>query len=74
MKKTLVLEQSTNTHKLEGDIGKVIKFENGDVYYECAGGVVSHGEHGIIVNEKACLKINQQEYNPVTKSLQNAFD
>ena len=69
----IVLEKSTNTHKVRGPITGVQNFENGDVFFE-GKGVVLHDEHGCIVTESSCLKINQQELNPVTKSLQNAYD
>jgi hypothetical protein len=38
-------------------------------------GIVSHGEHGTVVTEsKHVIKTVQQEYNPILKTLQAAFD
>ena len=71
--KEIILEKSTNTHKVQGDIKGVKNFKNGDVFFE-GKGVILHDEHGCIVTEDSCLKINQQEFNPVTRSLQNAYD
>ncbi len=76
-KQTIVLEPSTNTHTMTGDVQVVAELEQlGGVVLKASGtGVVLHGEHGVICTEKAnVIKIVQQEYNPVTKILQNAFD
>ena len=38
-------------------------------------GVVLHGEHGVIVTEETnVIKLTQQEFNPITRSLQNSYD
>lgn len=73
--KTVVLEKSTNTHtmtnviKLENITESILKLETtGD-------SKVFHGEHHTIaINSKHTLKYVQQEYNPVTNMLQNAWD
>ena len=75
-KQVVILEPSTNTHVLEAksveskDLGNSIKQMKikGD-------GIVSHGEHGTLRTESEnVIKYVQQELNPVTKSLQNAYD
>lgn len=76
----LVLEPSTNTHTLKAEkisskeidsdvLRGVIKITtNGDA-------IVTHGEHGTIKTESEhVIKYVQQELNPVTKKMQNAFD
>jgi hypothetical protein len=77
MKHEVILEPSTNTHVMRSesvvetkDLGRgVLKLSlKGD-------GIVSHGEHGTIKTESAnVIKYVQQEYNPVTRAMQNAFD
>ena len=38
-------------------------------------GIVTHGEHGTIKTESPnVIKYVQQELNPVTRKLQNAYD
>jgi hypothetical protein len=76
-KEKLILEPSTNSHVLEGDvINKKNLNELGGVVLKINGnGLVLHGEHGIIVTEETdVIKLTQQEFNPVTKLLQNSFD
>lgn len=74
--KKVVLEPSTNTHEISApnvevqDLGgSILKLKvNGE-------GIVTHGEHGTLVTEsKNVIKYIQQEFNPVTKKLQNAYD
>lgn len=74
-KTTVVLEQSTNTHAMTGEVLRTAKaFKDGSMIVE-GRGVVGHGEHGPIgTEEPMCHKFNQQELNPVTQALQNAFD
>lgn len=77
MKHEVILEPSTNTHVMRSesvvetkDLGRgVLKLSlKGD-------GIVSHGEHGTIKTESAnVIKYVQQEFNPVTRAMQNAFD
>lgn len=73
----VVLEPSTNTHTINGDV--IVKNKNlemGGMVIEVNGpGIVTHGEHGVIVTEsKNIIKLVQQEFNPVLNVLQNAFD
>ena len=74
---TIVLEPSTNTHTMQGQIKITDKLENlGGLVIEAKGtGVVLHGEHGVICTEETnVIKLVQQEFNPITKMLQNSFD
>ncbi len=72
--KTVVLEQSTNTHALSGKFEVVKNFANGDVAVESEKATVVHGEHGAFELNGKFLKTNQVEFNPVTRTLQNAHD
>jgi hypothetical protein len=75
----VVLEQSTNTHTMIGDVKVVRKIDKmNTVVLDIEGSaIVEHGHHAIVKTEpttKRVIKITQQEYNPVTKALMNAFD
>lgn len=74
--KTVVLEPSTNTHSLTASDVKATTLDNGVMQLEIKGkGVVTHGEHGTLITESARVyKYVQQELNPITKAMQNAFD
>lgn len=76
MKRVEVLEPSTNTHKLNAN--NIVKQDlgNGILKLNVTGkGVVTHGEHGTLTTESPTVfKYVQQELNPVTQKLQNAFD
>ena len=76
-KNELVLEPSTNTHKLVSTSkSEVVDLGNGTLKVTVNGeGIVTHGEHGTIKTEKQhIIKYVQQELNPVTNMIQNAFD
>ena len=75
-RKVVVLEPSTNTHKIEGNIVNVEEMGNGILKLQNVGdGIVTHGEHGTIRTESEhMIKYVQQELNPVTRALQNAYD
>jgi ABC-type microcin C transport system duplicated ATPase subunit YejF len=86
-KQVLVLEPSTNTHRLTADEIEFNVIDNGIVAItvKSGSGVVTHGEqvdglilkgnHGTVRTEsKNVIKYVQQEYNPVTQQMQNAFD
>ena len=78
-KKNLVLEESTNTHTLKGEVSVVKKMNkmNTVVIDTNGSSIVEHGHHEVVSTEpttKRVIKITQQEYNPVTKALMNAFD
>jgi hypothetical protein len=76
MKKREVLEPSSNTHVMEANFVKLNDLGEGVMSLEIKGkGIVSHGEHGTIATEsKFVVKDLQQEFNPITKMLQNAYD
>jgi hypothetical protein len=74
MEKRVVLEKSTHTHEMEG--AEVVKdFGNGILQLKVEKGIVTHGEHGTIKTESPdVIKYVQQEVNPITKAMMNAFD
>ena len=74
--KTVVLEPSTNTHTLTSENVNVKEIENGILMIKTIGeGVITHGEHGTLRTESEnIIKYVQQELNPITKKMQNAFD
>lgn len=75
-KETLILEPSTNTHVLEANKITMKKLGNGIIQLKISGnGIVTHGEHGTIKTEaENVIKYIQQEINPISGILQNAFD
>ena len=75
--KTVVLEPSTNTHTMTATQSVVVEdLGNSTLKLKVEGeGIVTHGEHGTLVTESPnVIKYLQQEFNPVTKKLRNAFD
>ena len=75
-KRTIVLEPSTNTHQMSANSVDVKDLGNSTLKLKVNGdGIVTHGEHGTLTTESAnVIKYVQQEYNPVTRKLRNAFD
>lgn len=76
-KKTVILEKSTNTHVLESESKVDVKnLDESTLLLNIKGkGVVTHGQHGTVVTESSTVvKYVQQELNPVTRMMQNAFD
>ena len=76
-KHTVVLESSTHPHTLTGNSNvKVENITDSILKLKIHGdGIVRHGEHGTIKTESEnVVKYVQQEYNPVTKAIQNSFD
>ena len=74
---TVTLEPSTNTHRLTSTKVSVMDLGHGILRVEVPAGhaVVTHGEHGTLATEsRNVMKYVQQEYNPVTKKMQAAFD
>ena len=75
--KTVVLEPSTNTHRMEAE-GGILKEDLGAGILKLkvkGSGIVTHGEHGTLKTESEdVLKYVQQEFNPITRKLQNAYD
>jgi|APHig6443718053_1056840.scaffolds.fasta_scaffold1256746_1 hypothetical protein len=75
----VVLEQSSNPHTLKGNVSVIKKIENmNTMVLELQGAaIVEHGQHATVRTEedsKNIIKITQQEFNPITKALMNAFD
>jgi len=75
MQRTITLEPSSNTHKMTNvidveDMGNsILKVKAGQ------NSTVIHGEHGTIaIESENVVKYVQQELNPVTGKLQNAWD
>lgn len=77
---TLVLEPSSNTHLMSSN--EEIKQNSVNGYPEMLilevkgeKGIVTHGEHATVVTEhRHVIKTVQQEYNPILKKIQVAFD
>jgi len=74
--KQYILEPSRGSHVLHADDINIIKEDKSTITVETKGNaMVKHGEHHTIAIESPRhIKFVQQEYNPVTKALQNAFD
>lgn len=75
-KNRVILEHSNNTHIAESD-GKILteQLEGNQIKVTPEETIsVNHGEHGTIVMDKPFVKVNQVEYNPVTRAMQQAFD
>lgn len=70
------LENTTNTHVLEAKKIKVLKTIGSTQVIKVTGdGIISHGEHGNIKTEsKYIIKYVQQEFNPITRIVENAYD
>ena len=75
-KQTVVLEPSTNTHQVEANSIEKTIIDESILKLKIKGhGIVTHGEHGTLVTESEnVIKYVQQEFNPITRKLQNAFD
>ena len=75
--KVVVLEPSTNTHVMKNENGILVhRITNSILKLKVQGdGIVNHGEHGTVKTESPdVIKYVQQELNPITKAIQNAFD
>jgi hypothetical protein len=73
----VVLEPSTNTHRLQSESVEVMDLGRGILKVKTSSqkGIVTHGEHGTLVTvAENIIKYVQQEVNPITKKLENAFD
>ena len=75
-KQVVVLEPSTNTHAVSANSIEVVNLDNSTLKLKINGdGIVTHAEHGTLVTESPnVIKYNQQEFNPITRKLQNAYD
>ena len=76
MKKTIVLEPSTNTHLMEANDVITNDLGNGILQLKVKGdGIITHGEHGTIKTQSPdVIKYVQQELNPITQMMRSAFD
>lgn len=76
MKQEVILEPSTNTHTMSASSVTSKAIGNGILMLKIHGeGIVTHGEHGTLKTESEnVIKYVQQEVNPVTMAMQNAFD
>lgn len=77
MKNTIVLEPSTNTHTLVGEAVVVSKLPDlqGLVINNEGTSIITHGEHGVMATRcPHIIKLTQQECNPITGLLENAYD
>jgi hypothetical protein len=73
----IALEKSTNTHHLESKSKIEVKNITESIIKIKTNGesIITHGEHGTLkVESNNVVKYVQQEVNPVTKKMQNAFD
>ena len=70
------LENTTNTHVLEAENIKVVKTIGSTQVLKIKGeGIISHGEHGVLITESQhIIKYIQQEFNPITRIVENAYD
>lgn len=74
--KKVILEKSAHTHALTGNVITEKRLDNSMVLLHVEGNcLVTHEEHDpLVTNNPYILKVVQQELNPVTKEMQNAFD
>ena len=75
MIKTIALEPSTNTHSMT-NVVDVESITDSILKVKTTGNAnVIHGEHGTLaIESENVVKYVQQEFNPVTRKLQNAWD
>lgn len=75
MIKTIALEPSTNTHSMT-NVVDVESITDSILKVKTTGNAnVVHGEHGTLaIESENVVKYVQQEFNPVTRKLQNAWD
>lgn len=75
MRKTIVLEPSTNTHTITEVISAENITESIVKVKTTRESKVIHGEHGTIgIESENVVKYVQQELNPLTKKFQNNWD
>lgn len=76
-KNQVVLEHSSNTHIAESTGRIDVKdLGNNEALVTPTNGTIAvrHGEHGTIGLKSQFHKINQVEYNPIQRVVQQAFD
>lgn len=71
-----VLEKTSNTHILKADKVELVKEEGSTQVLKVEGkGIIFHGEHGAIKTEQPnIIKYVQQEFNPITGIVEDAYD
>lgn len=71
-----ILEKTSNTHILKADKVTVLKEEGSTQVLKVEGkGLIFHGEHGVIKTEQPnIIKYVQQEFNPITGIVEDAYD
>lgn len=79
MNNVIFLEKSTNTHATNSDVEVVKELDKMSTVVLKTNGqtIVEHGHHHTVATDadtKEVIKITQQEVNPITGLLQNAFD
>lgn len=73
--KTVVLEESTNTHSLTHAVN-VDKYDDFTmVEVDESKAAVTHGEHGTLrIESRHAIVYRQNEFNPITKAYQKVVD
>lgn len=71
-----VLEKTSNTHILEATKIEVVEEIGSTQVLKVEGdGLIFHGEHGAIKTEQPnIIKYVQQEFNPITGLVEDAYD
>lgn len=81
--KTIVLEPSVNTHALSAKSIDKKEITDSVLLIKIKGdGVVTHGQPGTVrgnhgtlrIESENILKYTQQEFNPISRMMMNAFD
>jgi len=78
MQKT-ILEKSTNTHTTHSEVIEVAKYDTMTtiILDTKKGMIVEHGHHNTVATSPTTtrvIKITQQEFNPLLRAFQNAYD
>lgn len=72
----ITLQESTHIHELKAS--KIIILDESPIHKHIqteGKGFIFHDEHGSIVTESSNLaQYIQQEYNPISKKFENAYD
>ncbi|KMQ58723.1 hypothetical protein ACM46_21575 [Chryseobacterium angstadtii] len=74
--KEYCLEKTSNQHILKAPGYKVIEKDGSTETFKISGdGFIFHNEHHLLrVESEYFVKYIQQEYNPITKLIENAYD
>jgi len=74
--KEYCLEKTSNQHLLKAADYKIID-KNGvtETFFIPKGAFITHNEHKTLrIESEYCVKYIQQEYNPITQMIENAYD